>query len=101
MLVGIRNLDEQEKGKIRASGVHIFKMKEIDREGMLSGPNLSLYRDILAIAPKLQLQASGGVRGIQDIVDAREVGCSGAVLGKALLDGRFELALALREERPC
>jgi len=82
-------------------GLRYLLCTDIDRDGMLSGPNLSLYRDIVAIAPQLQLQASGGVRGIQDIVDAREAGCSGAVLGKALLDGRFELAPALREERPC
>jgi arginase len=36
VLVGIRNLDEKEKGKIRASGVHIFTMKDIDREGIAS-----------------------------------------------------------------
>ena len=34
VLVGIRNLDEREKGKIRASGVHVFTMKDIDREGI-------------------------------------------------------------------
>jgi arginase len=34
VLVGIRNLDEKEKGKIRASGVHVFTMKDIDREGI-------------------------------------------------------------------
>jgi arginase len=34
VLLGIRNLDEKEKGKIRASGVHIFTMKDIDREGI-------------------------------------------------------------------
>jgi arginase len=33
-LIGIRNLDEKEKGKIRASGVHVFTMKDIDREGI-------------------------------------------------------------------
>lgn len=82
-------------------GLRNLLCTDIDRDGMLSGPNLSLYRDIVAIASNLQLQASGGVRGIHDIVDAREAGCSGAVLGKALLDGCFELAPALREERPC
>lgn len=82
-------------------GLQHLLCTDIDRDGMLSGPNLSLYRDIVAIAPQLQLQASGGVRGIEDIVDARQAGCGGAVLGKALLDGRFELAQALREERSC
>ena len=34
VLVGIRNLDEQEKARIRASGVHVFTMKDIDRDGI-------------------------------------------------------------------
>ncbi len=34
VLVGIRNLDEEEKAQIRASGVHVFTMKDIDREGI-------------------------------------------------------------------
>lgn len=74
---------------------------DIDRDGMLAGPNLALYRRIVELAPGLQLQASGGVRGVEDIAASREAGCAGAVLGKALLDGRFELGDALREGRPC
>ncbi|NOT45941.1 MAG: arginase [Acidobacteria bacterium] len=34
VLIGIRNLDEREKERIRASGVHVFTMKDIDREGI-------------------------------------------------------------------
>ncbi len=34
VLLGVRNLDEREKGRIRASGVHVFTMKDIDRDGM-------------------------------------------------------------------
>lgn len=72
---------------------------DIDRDGMLAGPNLGLYRDILAQASQLQLQASGGVRGIADIVASREAGCAAVVLGKALLDGCFDLSQALAEQR--
>jgi phosphoribosylformimino-5-aminoimidazole carboxamide ribotide isomerase len=72
---------------------------DIDRDGMLAGPNIGLYREILAQAPQLQLQASGGVRGIADIVASREAGCAGVVLGKALLDGCFDLSEALTEQR--
>jgi phosphoribosylformimino-5-aminoimidazole carboxamide ribotide isomerase len=72
---------------------------DIDRDGMLAGPNIGLYREILAQAPQLQLQASGGVRGIADIVASRETGCAGVVLGKALLDGCFDLSEALTEQR--
>jgi arginase len=52
VLVGIRNLDEKEKGKIRASGVHIFTMKDIDREG------------IAKIAERAIAIASAGTGGI-------------------------------------
>lgn len=68
---------------------------DIARDGMLSGPNLSLYRHLRAIAPSLQVQASGGVRELADIPAARAQGCAGIVLGRALLEGRFSLPEAL------
>ena len=74
---------------------------DIGRDGMLSGPNLELYRQIGAIAPRVHLQASGGIRDVADIADARMAGCTGAILGKGLLDGRFPLVAALAEERRC
>jgi arginase len=52
VLVGIRNLDEKEKGKIRAAGVHVFTMKDIDREG------------IATIAERAIALASKGTGGI-------------------------------------
>lgn len=84
-----------------AAGLRHALCTDIDRDGMLAGPNLDLYRDVIALAPDLQLQASGGVRGIADIIGARDAGCCGVVLGKALLENRFDLIEALREERPC
>lgn len=78
-----------------AQGLRHLLCTDIERDGMLSGPNLSLYLAIARLAPLVHLQASGGVRDIDDIVDARASGCAGAVLGKALLDGRFELDDAL------
>ena len=76
-------------------GLRHLLCTDIDRDGMLSGPNLDLYARIVALCPDIQLQASGGVRGIADIAAAKATGCSGAVLGKALLDGRFTLEDAL------
>jgi phosphoribosylformimino-5-aminoimidazole carboxamide ribotide isomerase len=83
------------------AGLRHVLCTDIDRDGMLAGPNLSLYRRVGKLAPSLKLQASGGVRDIADIIGARDAGCSGAVLGKALLEGRFDLAEAMREEWPC
>lgn len=76
-------------------GLQHLLCTDIDRDGMLSGPNIALYRDVCAAHPGLQLQASGGVRDVADVIAAREAGCSGAVLGKALLEGRLSLPEAL------
>lgn len=75
---------------------------DIDRDGTLTGPNLALYRHVLEVAPTLRLQASGGIRDVDDVRAARAAGCAGAVLGKALLDGRLDLDAALAlEAAPC
>ncbi|MGX5730274.1 1-(5-phosphoribosyl)-5-[(5-phosphoribosylamino)methylideneamino]imidazole-4-carboxamide isomerase [Pseudoxanthomonas beigongshangi] len=78
----------------RAGLIHLLST-DIARDGMLSGPNLDLYRHLRTIAPGLRVQASGGVRALDDIVAARAQGCAGIVLGRALLEGRFSVAEAL------
>ena len=84
------------------AGLRHLLCTDIDRDGTLAGPNLDLYRHLLEVAPGLRLQASGGIRDADDVDAARAAGCSGAVLGKALLDGRLDLPAALAlEARPC
>lgn len=73
---------------------------DIGRDGMLAGPNLDLYARVRALAPGLRLQASGGARDAGDVAAARRSGCAGIVLGKALLEGRVELAEALAAGAP-
>lgn len=68
---------------------------DIGRDGMLSGPNLGLYDAVRRWAPNLAVQASGGMRDVDDVVDVRTLGCAGAVLGKSLLEGRLSLREAL------
>jgi phosphoribosylformimino-5-aminoimidazole carboxamide ribotide isomerase len=74
--------------------VHVL-CTDIDRDGMLGGFNLELYRDLAQAWPRLQIQASGGVRSIEDIVAARAAGASAAILGRGLLEGCFSLEEAL------
>jgi phosphoribosylformimino-5-aminoimidazole carboxamide ribotide isomerase len=76
-------------------GVRHLLCTDIERDGMLSGFNLELYRHLHALAPTLAIQASGGVRSIADIVAAREAGAEAVILGRALLEGRFALEEAL------
>lgn len=80
--------------------VHLL-CTDIARDGMLAGPNLDLYRELLAIAPGVRLQASGGIRDETDVTAAREAGCAGAVLGRALLEGRLDLAALCRDTAAC
>lgn len=86
-----------------ANGLAHLLCTDIDRDGMLAGPNLSLYLAIARLAPQVRVQASGGVRDAADVAAAREAGCAGVVLGKALLEARLTLAdaLAAREAAPC
>jgi phosphoribosylformimino-5-aminoimidazole carboxamide ribotide isomerase len=68
---------------------------DIDRDGMLAGFNLDLYRYLAERVPTLAVQASGGVRSIGDIIAARAAGAQGVILGRALLEGRFTIEEAL------
>ena len=78
----------------RDAGARHLLCTDIARDGMLQGPNLDLYRTILARGDGFALQASGGMRDVADVIAARDAGCAGAVLGKALLEGRVGLSPA-------
>ncbi|MBB5885200.1 1-(5-phosphoribosyl)-5-[(5-phosphoribosylamino)methylideneamino]imidazole-4-carboxamide isomerase [Xanthomonas sp. LMG 8992] len=82
-------------GEYAAAGLIHLLCTDIARDGMLSGPNLALYAHLRQLAPTLAVQASGGIRDAADVRGAREAGCAGAVLGKALLEGRLRLDEAL------
>lgn len=68
---------------------------DISRDGMLSGSNISLYQQLKADYPQLQVQASGGIAGLNDLEQLQAIGCDAAILGKALLSGKFTLQEAL------
>lgn len=77
------------------AGLRHLLCTDIARDGMLTGPNLDLYAHLRQVVPSLQVQASGGVSALVDVTGARAAGCAGIVLGRALLEGRFELPEAL------
>jgi phosphoribosylformimino-5-aminoimidazole carboxamide ribotide isomerase len=83
------------------SGLRHLLCTDIGRDGMLAGPNTALYETIRGLAPGVQLQASGGVRDLDDVLAARDAGCAGVVLGKALLEGRFRLDEAIAGVATC
>lgn len=72
-------------------GVRYVLSTDISRDGMLAGPALLLYKDILSTC-KVNLIASGGVSSIADLQALKQSGCEAAIIGKALYEGRFTLA---------
>ena len=87
-------LDELAQRYTDAGMKHLL-CTDIARDGMLSGPNIALYTHLVALLPGVAVQASGGVRDLADVAAAKAAGCGGAVLGKALLEGRLQLGEAL------
>jgi len=68
---------------------------DISRDGMMRGPNVALMREIATRLPHVRLQASGGVSALADLAALAETGAAGAIVGKALWEGRIDLAEAL------
>lgn len=69
------------------SGIKHVLCTDVSRDGAMTGPNISLYAETLRRYPGLQLQASGGVRHIDDLLQLRSAGIPAAITGRALLDG--------------
>lgn len=61
---------------------------DVSRDGAMSGPNLELYVEFVTRYPQLRLQASGGIRNLNDIKKLRDIGVHAAITGRALLDGK-------------
>lgn len=80
-----------------AAGVTQVLCTDISRDGMLSGPAVRLYRELLDANPACRLIASGGVGGIDDLRALDTCGLPAVVVGKAIYEGRIDLAAVSRE----
>lgn len=81
------------------AGAETFIFTDIATDGMLSGPNVEAVRQ-LAIETGKSVIASGGVSSLQDLTLLKEFlkdGVSGAIVGKAIYEGRFTVKEALGE----
>lgn len=72
-----------------SAGLRHVLCTDVSRDGAMAGPNLELYQQIINRFPDLQLQASGGVRDIDDLHTLRAAGLPAAITGRALLDERI------------
>ena len=81
----------------RQHGIRYAICTDISLDGMLQGPSLELYQDILkktqagTQSPGISLIASGGIRDLADLKALAETGCEGAIIGKALYEGTLGL----------
>ena len=77
--------------KMNGIGAKHFFCTDIKMDGALRGSSIDLYKKIMQRYPATQLTASGGVSGIADILAAKEAGCSGVIIGKAIYEGLISL----------
>ncbi|MEE4174331.1 MAG: 1-(5-phosphoribosyl)-5-[(5-phosphoribosylamino)methylideneamino] imidazole-4-carboxamide isomerase [Xanthomonadales bacterium] len=76
-------------------GLRHALITDIGRDGALKGPNRALYQKILERYPDLQLQASGGVSHVDDLLALKADGAAATIVGKALLEGAFGVSQAI------
>lgn len=64
---------------------------DVSKDGLLQGSALDLYKRLREVFPDLKLIASGGISSIDELRKLKELGCFGAIVGKALYEGRIAL----------
>lgn len=77
-------------------GVKHVIYTDIKRDGLMKGPNLQMYREIIEAAP-IKIIASGGISCLEDVKQLEAIGVSGVIIGKALYEGKLQM----KEGRLC
>ena len=72
-------------------GVQQIFCTDVSKDGKLEGPSTELYKNIIMKFPKLHFIASGGVSCVKDLEVLQEIGCNGAIVGKAIYENRISL----------
>lgn len=72
-------------------GIQQLFCTDVSKDGKLEGPSTILYKEILERFPSLWFIASGGVASIDDLHRLKEIGCRGAIVGKAIYENRISL----------
>lgn len=81
--------------RLAVAGVVTFIFTDIRRDGIMQGPNIAALRDLIVSTPASVI-ASGGVSSLDDLSAIQLTGAAGAIIGRALYDGRIELSDAIR-----
>ncbi|MGB3468337.1 MAG: HisA/HisF-related TIM barrel protein, partial [Cyclobacteriaceae bacterium] len=75
----------------QSEGIKYVICTDISKDGVLEGPSVELYRELLNSLPGLQLIASGGVTTTEDLRTLKKAGVYGAIIGKAIYENRISL----------
>lgn len=78
-----------EKYKIK--GVKQFFCTDVNKDGLMQGPSINLYKNIINKYPSIALIASGGITSLSDLEILRQCGCAGAIIGKAIYENKISL----------
>ena len=73
-------------------GVKQIFCTDIKKDGKLQGPSIELYQKIIEQFPNLHLIASGGVSSLDDLIELEEIGCSAAIVGKAIYENKITIS---------
>ena len=86
---GLRLYDLVEK--FQKEGLEYFTCTDIRTDGMLKGPNHTLYKKLKKRFPEMKITASGGVSSIEDLKELSYLKLHGAIVGKAIYEGKIKL----------
>ncbi len=75
----------------REKGINKIICTDIDKDGMLKGPSIDLYKEILVRDPVSYLIASGGVSSMEDIENLNNARIPAVIFGKAIYEGKIKL----------
>lgn len=78
-------------GDYIGKGVQQVFCTDVSKDGLLQGPSIDLYKSIIAKFPDLYFIASGGVSSMADVEALEEIGCKGAIIGKAIYEGHIKV----------
>ncbi|MES9681873.1 1-(5-phosphoribosyl)-5-[(5-phosphoribosylamino)methylideneamino]imidazole-4-carboxamide isomerase [Gottfriedia acidiceleris] len=81
--------------KLRGIGVKTIIYTDISKDGMLSGPNIEVYKKLINLEV-VRIIASGGIASLQDLKELVEIGAYGVITGKAIYEGKFTVKEALQ-----
>jgi len=89
-----RALDEVV-ADVAAAGVVRALVTGIGRDGTMRGPDLAIIEQVRRAAPAMAILGSGGVGSLEDLVVLADAAVEGAIVGRAIYEGRFTVADAV------